>query len=184
MLPMSKSPSTEEEDPTKGLSWQEKKRWVREKLRRERREAIAAAEADENFILADELREAAQKRSKERAEAKAAAKSIKDQIKSGLTSRGGRVWAKNEIAESVRSGKPAAGVQRHTKTFWNMQPGEMVRLVNNSEAWTEAYMIKTLPKGSIGILLDPPRGDRAAVMFGQDVFMIECKKLRPLREDK
>jgi hypothetical protein len=69
------------------------------------------------------------------------------------------------------------------QTQWNMRPGEMVRLVNKAEAWTENYMAREIAKGSIGILLDPPTGDRAAVMFGQDVFMIECKKLRPITDD-
>ncbi len=83
----------------------------------------------------------------------------------------------------MRSGRNAPGVHRNSDTVWNMEAGEMVRLVSKAEAWTENYMAKVLGKGSIGILLDPPRGNRAAVMFGQKVFMIECKKLRAVRDE-
>ena len=177
------SPNPEETDPTKGMSWHEKKRYVKAQLRKDRQAGIAAAEEAGEVERAEELREESLKRSKERAEAKKAGKDLKAQIKEKIPSTGARKWADNDTARAVRMGKNAPGLRLASKTRWNMQPGEMVRLVNKAEAWTESYMVKTLGKGSIGILLDPPTGNRAAVMFGADVFTIECKKLRPLRED-
>lgn len=171
------------DDPTKGMSWSDKKRYVKSKLRKERQEAIAAAEEAGNEDKAEELREAGLKRNKERAEAKKAGKDLKTKIKEAIPSVGARKWADNDTALAVRMGRNAPGLRRYTNTSWNIRAGEMVRLVNKAEAWTENHMVKTLGKGSIGILLDPPTGDRAAVMFGTDVFMIECKKLRPIREE-
>jgi len=47
-------------------------------------------------------------------------------------------------------------------------------------------MAKTLPKGSLGILIDAPPADlhgHVAVMFGADIFRIECKKLRMIHDE-
>lgn len=179
---MSSDPTSD--DPTKGMSWSEKKRdaarQARVKKQRAIEEANAAGDVEEYNRLVNEMHKAKE----ERAAAKKAARDLKATIKEKLPSGGGRKWADNEIAEAVRSGRNADGVvPRHRQTRWNMQPGQMVRLVNKAEAWTDAYMQKILPKGAIGILLDPPTGDRAAVMFGADVFTIECKKLRPIEDE-
>ena len=172
------------DDPTKGMSWAEKKRYAAKQVREEKLRAIAAAREAGDDELADSLTEELGAAKKERAEAKAKARDLKKVIKEKLPSSGGRTWANNEIARAVRSGRNADGVKpRNPVTQWNMQPGQMVRLVNKAEAWTESYMQKILPKGAIGILLAPPTGSRVAVMFGADVYTISCKKLRPVTDE-
>jgi hypothetical protein len=179
---MSKN-SPKDPNDTTGLSWSEKKRHAaqqaRAKKQREIEEANLSGDVEEYERLVSEFTKAKD----ERLAAKVEARKLKQKIKESLPSGGGRKWADNPTADLVRRGRNAPGVERNANTVWNMQAGEMVRLVSRAEAWTENYMEKVLGKGSIGILLDPPTGDRAAVMFGQDVFMIECKKLRSIRED-
>lgn len=177
------SESDKIEDPTKGLSWAEKKRWAAKQMRTQKQEEIAAAEEEGDQQRADELREELTRARDERREAKKRARDLRAAIKEKLPTAGGRTWADNDTARAIRSGRKAEGVGRRPDPRWNLQPGEMVRLVNKCEAWTESYMVKELPKGALGILLDPPTGQRAAVMFGTDVFTVECKKLRAVRED-
>ena len=61
-----------------------------------------------------------------------------------------------------------------------LQPGQMVRLVNDARVAHEGENVfnRTLPKGSIGILIDPPTSQLSAVMFGSDVWRVPTKKLR------
>ena len=178
---MSNDPSSD--DPTKGMSWAEKKRnaaaQARAKKQRAIEEANLAGDVEEYERLVNEVNKAKE----ERLAAKVEGRKLREKIKESLPSGGGRKWADNDAARAIRQGRNAPGVQRNRQTQWNMRPGEMVRLVNKAEAWTENYMARVIGKGSIGILLDPPTGDRAAVMFGQDVFMIECKKLRPITDE-
>ena len=180
---MSKNSSKDPND-TSGMSWSEKKRHAAKQARAKKQRAIEeanlAGDVEEYERLVNEVNRAQE----ERLAAKVEGRKLKQKIKESLPSGGGRKWADNDTARAVRSGRNAPGVQRHSNTTWNMQPGQMVRLVNKAEAWTENYMTKVLGKGSLGILLDPPVGDRAAVMFGQDVFMIECKKLRPVTDEE
>lgn len=178
---MSNDPTSD--DPTKGMSWAEKKKHAAKQARAAKQRAIEEACVAGDHELHDQLVKDFYKAKEERAAAKKAGRDLKAQIKEKLPTGGGRKWADNDIARAVRSGRAAPGSGRKTRTQWNMQAGDMVRLVNKAEAWTENYMAKVLGKGSIGILLDPPTGDRVAVMFGQDVFKIECKKLRPIREE-
>ena len=165
-------------------SWAEKKREAAQQARAAKQRAIEeanlAGDVEEYERLINEFNKARD----ERLAAKAEGRKLKQKIKNALPSGGGVTWANNDIARAVRSGRNADGVRpRNPVTNWNMVPGQMVRLVNKAEAWTESYMQKILPKGAIGILLDPPRGDRAAVMFGADVYTIECKKLRPVGDE-
>lgn len=176
--------STEQnEDPTKGMSWGEKKKYAARQVRQRKLEEIKRAAEEGNMQRADELAEELHRAKAERQQAKKRARELKREIKEKLPTTGGKRWADNETARAIRSGRRAEGVGRRPSPQWNMQPGEMVRLVNQCEAWTENYMAKMLPKGAYGILLDPPRGERCAVMFGQDVFTVECKKLRAVRDE-
>tara|TARA_Y100000593_G_scaffold90152_1_gene175895 strand:- start:423 stop:962 length:540 start_codon:yes stop_codon:yes gene_type:complete len=179
---MSNDPTSD--DPTKGMSWAEKKRDAAKQARAKKQRAIEEACVAGDHEEYDRLVKEMYKAKEERAAAKKAARDLKATIKEKLPSGGGRKWADNEIARAVRSGRNAEGIKpRNPVTQWNMQPGQMVRLVNKAEAWTDAYMQKIIPKGAIGILLDPPTGNRAAVMFGADVYTIECKKLRPIGDE-
>ncbi len=180
---MSKTPK----DSSKGsgaLSWGDKVKEASRQVREARTQEIQAALERGDEERAEELIEEGQKRSQERQEAKRAGRDLRAQIKAAMPTSNSRRWADNEIAKAVRSGRNAEGVApRHPNTQWNMSPGQMVRLVNQAEAWTESHMIKMIPKGAYGILLDPPTGDRAAVMFGADVFTVACKKLRPVLDE-
>lgn len=176
------SKATSSNKPAK--SWSEKKREAAQQARAAKQRAIEeanlAGDVEEYERLINEFNKARD----ERLAAKIEGRKLKQKLKEALPSAGGVKWANNDIARAVRSGRNAEGVKpRNPVTNWNMVPGQMVRLVNKAEAWTESYMQKILPKGAIGILLDPPRGDRAAVMFGADVYTLECKKLRPVVEE-
>jgi len=61
-----------------------------------------------------------------------------------------------------------------------LQPGQMVKLINDAKVAQEGQWVfeRTLPKGSIGILIDPPTSQMSAVMFGTDVWKVPTKKLR------
>lgn len=179
---MSKN-SPKDPNDTTGMSWAEKKRHAAKQARAKKQRAIEEANLAGDVEEYERLVNEVNKAKDERLAAKVEGRKLKQKIKESLPSGGGRKWADNDTANAVRSGRNAPGVQRNSNTTWNMQAGEMVRLVSKAEAWTENYMAKVLGKGSIGILLDPPRGNRAAVMFGQDVFMIECKKLRAVRDE-
>ena len=170
-------------DPTKGMSWPEKRRYAARQVRQKKLEEIAQAAAQGDQQRADELTEELNRAKTERNEAKKTARELKKQIKEKLPSVGGKRWAENETARAIRTGRRIEGVGRRPAPQWNLRVGEMVRLVNKCEAWTESYMVKELPKGSYGILLDPPTGNRCAVMFGQDVFTVECKKLRAVGDE-
>ncbi len=175
--------SEQSSDPTKGMSWAEKRRYAARQVREKKLEEIAEAAREGDTQRADELAEELNRAKAERQQAKLRARELKQEIKEKLPSVGGKRWANNETAEAIRRGRRIEGVGRSPSPQWNLRVGEMVRLVNKCEAWTESYMVKELPKGSYGILLDPPTGSRCAVMFGQDVFTVECKKLRAVRED-
>ena len=179
---MSKN-SPKDPNDTTGMSWAEKKRHAAKQARAKKQRAIEeanlAGDTEEYERLVNEVNKAKD----ERLAAKVEGRKLREKIKESLPSGGGRKWADNDTARAVRQGRNAPGLRRYTRTEWNMQPGQMVRLVNKAEAWTENYMVKELGKGSIGILLDPPGSERVAVMFGQDVFQIECKKLRPITDE-
>lgn len=175
--------SEQPNDPTKGMSWAEKRRYAARQVREKKLEEIAQAVAQGDQQRADELAEELNRAKRERIEAKKSARELKRQIKEKLPSVGGKRWADNETARAIRTGRRIEGVGRRPAPQWNLRVGEMVRLVNKCEAWTESYMVKELPKGAYGILLDPPSGTYCAVMFGQDVFTVECKKLRAVREE-
>ena len=69
---------------------------------------------------------------------------------------------------------------RKAEMQFALQPGQMVRLVNDARVAHEGEndFNRTLPKGSIGILIDPPTSQMSAVMFGSDVWRVPTKKLR------
>ena len=69
---------------------------------------------------------------------------------------------------------------RKAELHFALQPGQMVRLVNDAKVAQEGQWIfeKTLPKGMIGILIDPPTSQMSAVMFGTNVWKVPTKKLR------
>ena len=181
---MSKS-SSSDDNPTAKMSWAEKKRFAAKQARAAKQRAIEEANISGDREEYERLVGEFHKAKEERAAAKKAGRELRQQIKENLPNTGGVKWADNEIADAVRQGRNAPGVQRNKGSWvFNLVPGQMVQLVAKAEAWTESYMVKEIGKGTIGILLDPPRGERAAVMFGQDVFTISCKKLRPVGEEE
>jgi hypothetical protein len=121
------------------------------------------------------------KRIEERRQAKLAGRDLKKSIKERLPSVGARRWADNETAQAVRSGKSVPGVQRRTKSTYNLPLGGMVKLVNDTEVYSENYVVaRVIPSGSFGILLDPPTNEWAMVLFGDTAYRIRCKKLRSM----
>ena len=121
------------------------------------------------------------KRIEERRQAKLAGRDLKKSIKERIPSVGARRWADNETAQNVRMGKTVPGVLRRTKATYNLPLGGMVKLISDTEVYSENYVVaRVIPSGSFGILLDPPNDEWAMVLFGDTAYRIRCKKLRAL----
>ena len=112
-----------------------------------------------------------------RREAKKAARELRDQISAGIGKRPAIRWNESEEGRAARADVKKI---RKAEMQFALQPGQMVRLVNDARVAHEGENVfnRTLPKGSIGILIDPPTSQMSAVMFGSDVWRVPTKKLR------
>lgn len=146
-------------------------------------EALERGDAEEHERLVEEEEE----RLNGRKRAKKKAKEEKLAAKVRAPRAGSKIWADNDTARDWRAGKRSDG-KRKNSAGWNLTPGAMVRIVSKARVYTESswVMAKVIPKGSIGILIDAPPADlygHVAVMFGADIFRVECKKLRMIHDD-
>jgi len=176
--------STEERKPTK--SWNEKIMEARAQARALRQAELDAAIEDGNQEEVDRLTEAESERVNGRRNAKLEAAKLKRDLKLAAPRTNSVRWADNDASRDWRAGK--RGGKRKNSAGWNMTPGAMVRLVSDARVYTEGswVMAKRVPKGTLGILIDAPPADmhgHVAVMFGADIFRIECKKLRMIHDD-
>lgn len=170
--------------PTK--SWSEKIKDARAQARALRQTELDAAIEGGNQEEIDRLMEAEDERINGRRRAKLEAAKLKREIKLAAPAVHRIRWADTDASRDWRSGK-RAGKSKNSAAF-NMTPGSMVRLVNDARVYTEGswVMVKRVPKGTLGILIDAPPADlhgHVAVMFGADIFRIECKKLRMIHDD-
>lgn len=164
-------------------TWRDKLADAREQMRLHRlgRLAELKEEADRtgDTTELDAYEAESRKRVEEKREAKKAGRDLKRTIKARIPTVGARRWAENETAQNVRMGKTVPGVLRRTKTTYNLPLGGMVKLISNTDVYSENYIVATtIPSGSFGILLDPPTGEWAMVLFGDTAYRIQCKKLR------
>ncbi len=175
---------SDERKPTK--SWSDKikeaRAQARELRQREMDEALERGDTEEY----DRLVEAENERINGRRNAKLEAAKQKRDAKLAAPKVGTVRWANNETAREWRAGK--RGARKRNTGSWNLTPGAMVRLVSDARVYTEGswVMAKKVPKGTLGILIDAPPADingHVAVMFGADIFKIECKKLRMIHDD-
>ena len=83
-------------------------------------------------------------------------------------------------SEEGRAARESVKEIRKAEMKFALQPGQMVKLINDARVAQEGQWVfeRTLPKGSIGILIDPPTSHMSAVMFGTDVWKVLTKKLR------
>ena len=166
-------------------TWRDKLQDAREQMRLHRlgrlEELKAEADRTGDYTELNAYEEENRKRSKQKREAKKAGRELKRTIKERIPTVGARRWADNETAENVRKGKTVPGVLRRTKTTYNLPLGGMVKLISNTEVYSENYMVaRVMPSGSYGILLDPPNNEWAMVLFGDTAYRIQCKKLRSM----
>jgi hypothetical protein len=166
-------------------TWKDKIQDARDQMRRHRLGRIEELQKEAERTGDTSKLEAYQaehsKRTEERRQAKLAGRDLKRSIKARLPTVGGRRWADNETAQAVRGGKSVDGVLRRTKSTYNLPLGGMVKLVNDTEVYSENYVMAcVIPSGSIGILLDPPTNEWAMVLFGDTTYRIRCKKLRSM----
>ena len=112
-----------------------------------------------------------------RREAKKAARELRDQIQAGIGRKPALRW---NTSDEGRAARESVKEIRKAEMKFALQPGQMVKLVNDARVAQEGQWVfeKTLPKGSIGILIDPPTSHMSAVMFGTDVWKVPTKKLR------
>jgi len=112
-----------------------------------------------------------------RRDAKKAAKEMRAKIAEGIGNAPAISW---NTSEEGRSARDSVKEERKAGMTFALQPGQMVRLVNDARVAHEGQWVfeKTLPKGTIGILIDPPTSHLSAVMFGSDVWRVPTKKLR------
>ena len=176
---------TTERKPSK--TWSEKIKDARDQIRAHRQQEIDDALARDDVEEHERLIVAEEERKNGRKLAKKKAKEEKLQAKARAPRVGTKQWADNDTARDWRAGKRSGGTRKNS-AGWNLQPGSMVRLVNKARVYTDGswVMAKTLPKGSLGILIDAPPADlhgHVAVMFGADIFRIECKKLRMIHDE-
>ena len=113
----------------------------------------------------------------QRREAKKAARDLREQIQAGIGKPAGIRWNTTEEGSVARD---SIKEQRKAEMTFALQPGQMVKLINDARVAQEGQWIfeKTLPKGMIGILIDPPTSHMSAVMFGTNVWKVPTKKLR------
>lgn len=116
-------------------------------------------------------------RRNQRREAKKAARELRDQIQAGIGKPAGVKW--NTTPEG-RAARESVKEIRKAEMQFALQPGQMVKLINDARVAQEGQWVfeKTLPKGMIGILIDPPTSKMSAVMFGTNVWKVPTKKLR------
>ena len=112
-----------------------------------------------------------------RREAKKAARELRDTIQAGIGKRPAIRW---NTSEEGREARASVKKNRKAEMKFALQPGQMVKLINDAKVAQEGQWVfeRTLPKGSIGILIDPPTSQMSAVMFGTDVWKVPTKKLR------
>lgn len=112
-----------------------------------------------------------------RREAKKAARDLRDQISAGIGKAPAIRWNNTEEGRAARESVKEI---RKAELQFALQPGQMVKLVNDARVAHEGEHVynRTLPKGAIGILIDPPTSNMSAVMFGSDVWSVPTKKLR------
>jgi len=118
-----------------------------------------------------------EERRTQRREAKKAARALREQIQAGIGKPSAIRWNTTPEGRAARS---SVKEMRKAELHFALQPGQMVRLVNDAKVAQEGQWIfeKTLPKGMIGILIDPPTSQMSAVMFGTNVWKVPTKKLR------
>lgn len=123
------------------------------------------------------LRDDWEERRNARREAKKRARELKDEISAAIGKRPQLRWNESEEGRAARAGIKE---QRGAEMQFALQPGQMVKLINDARVAHEGQWVysKTLPAGSIGILIDPPTSNFSAVMFGADVWKVPTKKLR------
>ena len=112
-----------------------------------------------------------------RREAKKAARELRDQIQAGIGKPAAIRW---NTSPEGREARESVKQIRKAEMQFALQPGQMVKLVNDARVAHEGENVfnRTLPKGAIGILIDPPTSQMSAVMFGTDVWRVPTKKLR------
>lgn len=112
-----------------------------------------------------------------RREAKKAARELRDTIQAGIGRKPALSW---NTSEEGRLARESVKKIRKAEMQFALQPGQMVKLINDAKVAQEGQWVfeRTLPKGSIGILIDPPTSQMSAVMFGTDVWKVPTKKLR------
>ena len=116
-----------------------------------------------------------------RREAKKAARELRGQIQAGIGKRPAIRW---NTTEEGRNARESVKKIRKAEMEFALQPGQMVKLINDAKVAHEGQWVfeKVLPKGTIGILIDPPTSQLSAVMFGTDVWRVPTKKLRAADE--
>jgi len=116
-----------------------------------------------------------------RREAKKAARELRTTIQAGIGKRSAISW---NTTEEGRNARKSVKEVRKAEMKFALQPGQMVKLINDAKVAHEGQWVfeKTLPKGTIGILIDPPTSQMSAVMFGTDVWRVPTKKLRAADE--
>jgi len=169
------------------LSWADKIRMARAQARELRQKEIEAALENDDVEEWERLVAAEEERKNGRRNAKLEAAKRKKELKELAPKAGGIKWADNEASRDWRAGK--RGGRRRNNAGWALQPGAMVRLVNDARVYTDGswVMEKKIPKGALGILIDAPPADlhgHVAVMFGADIFKIECKKIRMVHDEE
>jgi hypothetical protein len=119
----------------------------------------------------------------QRREAKLAARALRDSIAEGIGKRPAIRWNTSEEGHAARDSVKKI---RKADMKFALQPGQMVKLITKARVAHEGQWVyeTTLPKGSIGILIDPPHSLLSAVMFGADVWRVPTKKLRAADVDE
>jgi len=116
-----------------------------------------------------------------RRQAKKAARELRGQIQAGIGKRPAISW---NTTEEGRAARASVRKVRKAEMEFALQPGQMVKLINDAKVAQEGQWVfeRTLPKGSIGILIDPPTSQMSAVMFGENIWKVPTKKLRAADE--
>jgi hypothetical protein len=167
-------------------SWSDKMRDARGQARELRKKELEAALDAGDTEEIDRLTKAEDERVNGRRWAKLEAAKLKKELKLAAPRTNAVIWATTEEAIDWRAGKRPGG-KRNT-AVWYMSPGAMVRLVSDARVYTQGswVMAKMLPKGTLGILIDATPSDfngHVAVMFGAEIYRIECKKLRQIPDE-
>jgi hypothetical protein len=180
--------SEEEDDRKPTKSWSEKIREARAQARAHRQAELDAALAADDVEEFERLTLAEDNRIHGRRRAKLEGAIVKRDAKALAPKTDTVRWADNEASRDWRAGKRSGGTHRNSARF-ALQPGAMVRLVSDARVYTEGswVMARKITKGTLGILIDAPPSDmhgHVAVMFGADIYKIECKKLRQLSDEE